>query len=71
MLKGLEYRHVVIGGANDIWVEDDELAEQDRQRRRLLYVAMTRASESLTVTYSGEGIMDAISRLPEMPSVQS
>lgn len=70
MLKGLEYRHVVIGGANDIWVEDDELAEQDRQRRRLLYVAMTRASESLTVTYSGEGIMDAISRLPEMPSVQ-
>ena len=71
MLKGLEYRHVVIGGANDIWVEDDELAEQERQRRRLLYVAMTRASESLTVTYSGEGIMDAISRLPEMPSVQS
>lgn len=70
LLKGLEFPHVVIGGANDIWVEDDEPAEQDRQRRRLLYVAMTRASETLTVTYSGEGIMNAISHLPEMPSAQ-
>lgn len=66
MLKGLEYRHVIIGGANHIWVEDDEPAEQDSQRRRLLYVAMTRASETLTVTYSGSGIMDAISQLPEL-----
>ncbi len=66
LLKGLEFPHVVIGGANDIWVEDDESDEQDRQRRRLLYVAMTRASESLTVTYSGKGIMDAISHLPEL-----
>ncbi len=71
MLKGLEFRHVVIGGANDIWVEDDEPDEQDRQRRRLLYVAMTRASETLTVTYSGEGIMDIISNLPEAPSARS
>ncbi len=70
MLKGLEYRHVVIGGANHIWVESDEPAEQDRLRRRLLYVAMTRASETLTVTYSGQGIMDVISKLPEMPSAQ-
>ncbi len=69
MLKGLEYRHVIIGGANHIWVEDDEPAERDRQRRRLLYVAMTRASETLTVTYSGEGIMDAISQLPELHSL--
>lgn len=66
MLKGLEYRHVIIGGANNIWVADDDAAEQDRQRRRLLYVAMTRASETLTVTFSGEGIMDAISQLPEL-----
>ena len=65
MLKGLEYPHVIVGGANHIWVEPDEPAEQDRQRRRLLYVAMTRASETLTVTYSGEGIMDATSQLPE------
>lgn len=70
MLKGLEYRHVVIGGANDIWVEDDDPTEQDRQRRRLLYVAMTRASESLTVTYSGKGIMDVINQLPELPSAR-
>lgn len=68
MLKGLEYRHVIIGGANHIWVGDDEPTEQDRQRRRLLYVAMTRASETLTVTCSGEGIMDAISQLPELHS---
>lgn len=66
MLKGLEYRHVIIGGANNIWVTADDPAEQDRQRRRLLYVAMTRASETLTVTFSGEGIMDAISQLPEL-----
>jgi hypothetical protein len=71
LLKGLEFPHVVIGGANDIWVDNDEPDEQDRQRRRLLYVAMTRASESLTVTYSGEGIMDVIGHLPEMSSSRS
>ncbi|WP_420621651.1 3'-5' exonuclease [Candidatus Poriferisodalis sp.] len=65
LLKGLEYRHVIVGGVNHIWVEDDEPAEQDRQRRRLLYVAMTRASETLTVTYSGDGIMNVLSQLPE------
>ena len=68
MLKGLEYRHVIIGGANNVWVADDEPAEQDRQRRRLLYIAMTRASETLTVTYSGTGIMDAFSQVPELHS---
>ncbi|WP_420611289.1 3'-5' exonuclease [Candidatus Poriferisodalis sp.] len=70
MLKGLEFPHVVIGGANNIRVNSDEPDEQDRQRRRLLYVAMTRASETLTVTYSGKGIMDAISWLPELRPTQ-
>ncbi len=53
LLKGLEYPHVLIGGVNDIWVNDDE----DETRQRLLYVAMTRATETLTVTYSGDGPM--------------
>ena len=66
MLKGLEYRHVIIGGANDIWVPEDDPEEQNRQRRRLLYVAMTRASETLTVTYSGDGIMNTFSQVPQL-----
>ncbi len=53
LLKGLEYPHVLIGGANDIWTSDDA----DETRQRLLYVAMTRAIETLTVTYSGDGSM--------------
>ena len=53
LLKGLEYPHVLIGGVNHIWVNDDE----DETRQRLLYVAITRATETLTVTYSGDGPM--------------
>ena len=56
LLKGLEYPHVLIGGVNQIWVKDDE----DETRQRLLYVAMTRATETLTVTYSGDGPMGKI-----------
>ena len=64
LLKGLEFRHVIVGGANHVWVEADDEKAQDEQRRRLLYVAMTRATQTLTVTFSGEGIMDSIQRLP-------
>ena len=64
LLKGLEFRHVIVGGANHIWVPEDEERAQDEQRRRLLYVAMTRATETLTVTFSGDGIMNSIQRLP-------
>lgn len=53
LLKGLEYPHVLIGGVNDIWTKDDD----EETRQRLLYVAMTRATETLTVTYSGDGPM--------------
>ena len=56
LLKGLEYPHVLIGGVNHIWVKGDE----DETRQRLLYVAMTRATETLTVTYSGDGPMGKI-----------
>ena len=64
LLKGLEFCHVIVGGANDVWVPDDEEKAQDEQRRRLLYVAMTRATESLTVTYSGDGVMNSLQQLP-------
>ena len=55
LLKGLEFRHVIVGGANDIWVPEKDDKEKDSQRQRLMYVAMTRATETLTITYSGEG----------------
>ena len=65
LLKGLEFRHVIVGGANHVWVTDDtDENAQDDQRRRLLYVAMTRATETLTVTYSGEGLMSSFQQLP-------
>lgn len=65
LLKGLEFRHVIVGGANHVWVPDDEDENaQDEQRRRLLYVGMTRATETLTVTYSGEGLMNSFQQLP-------
>ncbi|MCY4037178.1 MAG: AAA family ATPase [bacterium] len=63
LLKGLEYPHVLIGGANDIWVNDDE----DETRQRLLYVAMTRATETLTVTYSGDGPMGRLLQAAPRP----
>ncbi|MCY4632512.1 MAG: AAA family ATPase [bacterium] len=64
LLKGLEFRHVIVGGANHVWVADDDEKAQDDQRSRLLYVAMTRATETLTVTYSGEGLMNSFQQLP-------
>lgn len=68
LLKGLEFRHVIVGGANHIWVRSassDTLAED---QRRLLYVAVTRATETLTITYSGKGIMSALQSLPRLGS---
>ena len=64
LLKGLEFRHVIVGGANHVWVPKDDEQAQDEQRRRLLYVGMTRATETLTVTFSGEGLMDTIQPAP-------
>lgn len=64
--KGLEFRHVIVGGANHVWVpeEDDEAEAQDDRRRRLLYMAMTRATGSLTVTFSGQGLINSFQELP-------
>ena len=64
LLKGLEFRHVIVGGANDIWVRGDDTGKE-AQQRRLLYVALTRATETLTVTFSGDGLMSAISGAPK------
>ena len=64
LLKGLEFHHVIVGGANHVWVQKDDQKAQDDQRSRLLYVAMTRATETLTVTYSGEGLMNSFQQLP-------
>ena len=61
--KGLEFRHVIVGGANKISVEADDETAQEQQQRRLLYVGMTRATETLTVTCSGDGPMRQIQEL--------
>ncbi len=63
LLKGLEYPHVLIGGANDIWASDDE----DETRQRLIYVAMTRSVKTLTVTYSGDGSIGRLLQAAHRP----
>ena len=66
LLKGLEFRHVIIGGANHIWVRSTSPGTLAEDQRRLLYVAVTRATETLTITYSGKGIMSALQSLPKI-----
>ena len=66
LLKGLEFRHVIIGGANHIWVRSTSPETLAEDQRRLLYVAVTRATETLTITYSGTGIMSALQSLPSI-----
>lgn len=65
LLKGLEFRHVIVGGANHIWVRSASGETYAEDQKRLLYVAATRATETLTIVYSGEGIMSALDNLPE------
>ncbi len=68
LLKGLEFRHVIIGGANHIWVPSASPETLNEDQRRLLYVAVTRATETLTITYSGTGIMSEFDKLPRIDS---
>lgn len=56
-IKGLEFGHVAICGVNQIAVIDD--ADDEVARRRLLYVGMTRATDRLFLTVSGEGSLGA------------
>jgi hypothetical protein len=65
LLKGLEFHHVIVGGANHIWVRSASRETYAEDQKRLLYVAATRATETLTIVYSGEGIMSALDSLPE------
>ena len=64
LLKGLEFRHVIIGGANHIWVRSTTYESSVEDQRRLLYVAVTRATETLTITYSGPGLMADLASAP-------
>ena len=68
LLKGLEFRHVIVGGANHIWVRPTSPETLAEDQRRLLYVAVTRATETLTITYSGKGIMSGLQNLPRIGS---
>lgn len=51
-LKGLEFPYVVLTGVNDMRSQGDE---DEEAIRRLVYVAMTRATDHLFVTVSGSG----------------
>lgn len=52
--KGLEYRHVILCDCNELVTPHKKalLPEQIAEERRLFYVAMTRASVSLTLCYA-------------------
>lgn len=54
-LKGLEFSRVLIGGVNRTYVHDVPEDEQRDAVKQLLYVAMTRAMDQLTITLSGDG----------------
>ncbi len=51
-LKGLEFSRVFMCGVNDIY---DAGADDETHRRKIAYVAMTRAMDELMVTVSGSG----------------
>ena len=65
LLKGLEFRHVIVGGANHITVQSGDSRSSAEDQRRLLYVGVTRATETLTITYSGTGIMSELEGVPK------
>ena len=56
-LKGLEFDHVVLFGLDDKTFPDryldkvlaDDIKEEEQTLRKLLYVAMTRAKQTLTI----------------------
>ena len=51
-LKGLEFSRIFMCGVNDIY---DPGADDETHRRKVAYVAMTRAMDELVVTVSGSG----------------
>jgi len=65
LAKGLEFRSVAVMACDDnvlplrervmLFTEDADIEEVERTERQLLYVACTRARESLLVTGVGDG----------------
>ena len=62
-VKGLEFEHVVVAGVNENIVplakamsadNPHEQAEGEKRERSLLYVAVTRAKQTVLITYVGE-----------------
>lgn len=50
--KGREFRHVIIAGCEEeFWDDPHGGKAEEEEARRLFYVAMTRAEETLTMTY--------------------
>lgn len=68
-LKGVEFSRVFMCGVNDIY---DPGGEDEGTRRKLAYVAMTRAMDELVVTVSGGGpigqALQEANRRPEQPA---
>lgn len=69
LFKGLEFSHVFIGGANHIWVQEEGDDSKLEAQKRLLYTAMTRATQTLTVTFSGAGPMAETLRAAQSKNV--
>ena len=61
ILKGLEFKHVIVGCANHIQVMGEPADTQnDDLKRRNLYIALTRATETATIVYSGSGLLSGM-----------
>ena len=64
-MKGLEFRHVLVCGVNQIYVPDLDEEDQFQAAKSQLYAAMTRAMDELEITMSGDGPIGAALREAE------
>lgn len=64
-VKGLEFRHAFICGANQVHVPDLDEDDQFAAAKSQLYAAMTRAMDELEITVSGRGRIGAALRVAE------
>lgn len=49
--KGLTRRHVILPGLEHYWIPNDATGDLLEERKRLFFVGITRAAESLLITY--------------------